>query len=186
MSKTWPYPAPVDDSAADHLTIGLKLPEILLRATSHAHTSLANLPGHSVVFIYPWTGQPGLANPPGWDDIPGAHGSTPEAEGFAELYPRFRELGASVYGLSTQDTDWQAEFGGRIGLPFPLLSDAKFAFAQALKLPTFKAGDTTYLSRLTLIIADGKIGHLFYPVHPPHTHAHEVLKRLEVIVQAPA
>ena len=186
MAEPWPYPAPLDDGAADHLRVGLKLPEIPLYATSGDRIALANLPGRSIVFAYPWTGQPGMPNPPGWDDIPGAHGSTPEAEGFAALYPRLREMEISVYGLSTQDTDWQAEFAERIGLPFPLLSDAEFAFARALKLPTFKAGDTSYLVRLTLIIADGCIEHVDYPVHPPHTHAHEVFKRVAASGQAHA
>ena len=47
--------------------------------------NLARRPGRAIVFVYPWTGRAGVANPPDWDDIPGAHGSTPETEGFPAL-----------------------------------------------------------------------------------------------------
>ena len=174
----WPYPAPVDDGAADHLKPGLPVPDVPLRATSGAEVRLARLAGRTLVFVYPWTGRPGLSNPPGWDDIPGAHGSTPEAEGFAALYPKFRDAAIEVFGFSGQDPEWQAEFRSRLRLPYALLSDESFTFARALRLPTFRAGDGDYLSRLTLILSAGLIEDVIYPVHPPHTHASEVLKRL--------
>src|SRR5690606_16757096 len=85
----WPWPAPVDDGGADHLICGLALPDIALPATSGRMMSLARVPGRAVVFCYSWTGRPGAPNPPDWDTLPGAHGSTPEAEGFRDLYPGF-------------------------------------------------------------------------------------------------
>lgn len=176
MTAPWPFPAPVDDGAAAHLTAGLRLPDLPLRATSGADVRLSEVPGRAVVFIYPWTGQPGLTNPPGWDDILGAHGSTPQAEGFAALHTQFRDASVAVFGLSSQEPAWQSEFANRLGLPFPLLSDASFAFARALNLPTFKAGDQIFLRRLTLILEDGVITSAIYPVHPPHTHASVVLR----------
>lgn len=178
MSASWPYPAPVDDGAAAHLKPGLLLPDVALPATSGAAIRLTEVPGRSVVFVYPWTGREGYPNPPGWDGIPGAHGSTPQAEGFAALYPQFRAMSVGVFGLSTQTPDWHCEFASRLMLPYPLLSDAGFAFARALGLPAFKAGDETYLSRLTLIIVNGAIESVIYPVHPPDTHAQDILRRL--------
>jgi peroxiredoxin len=136
-------------------------------------------PGLTVLFVYPWTGRPGLSNPPGWDDIPGAHGSTPEAEGFRDLQGSFAALGVSIFGLSGQDTAHQRELVARLKLPFPILSDAGFAFADALGLPRFKAGDEIYLERLTIFIRDGRIAHVFYPVHPPPSHAAGVLAWLK-------
>ena len=70
---------PNDDGAADHLKPGLKLSAIALPATDGTEICLAEIPDVSVVIIYPSTGRPGIANAPGWDVIPGAHGSTPEA-----------------------------------------------------------------------------------------------------------
>jgi peroxiredoxin len=167
--------APVDDGGAAHLMRGAPLPDLALPSTLGGEVNLATLPGAAILYIYPWTGRPGLADPPGWDDIPGAHGSTPETAGFREQYGRFRVLGVEVLGLSTQDTAHQRELGARLGVPFAILSDEKFLLQKAFRLPTFPAGGTRYLKRLTLYVRDGRIGHVFYPVHPPETHAAEVL-----------
>lgn len=129
----------------------------------------------AVVYVYPWSGRPGVSDPPGWDDIPGAHGSTPETAGFRDHYEAFKALGVAVLGLSTQASAHQREFVDRLGVPFAILSDADLAFQKALRLPTFAAGGTDYLRRLTLVVRDGRIVHVFYPVHPPQTHAAEVL-----------
>ncbi len=77
----WPYPAPRDDGAAGHLVAGVELPDIELPTTTGDRLSLAKISGLSIVFVYPWTGRPGIANPPGWDAIAGAHGSTPRRRG---------------------------------------------------------------------------------------------------------
>lgn len=186
MSTPWPFPAPADDGAAAHLTAGTRLPPVALRATTGADIVLAELPGRAVVFIYPWTGRAGLPNPLGWDDILGAHGSTPQAEGFAALHPQYAEASIAVFGLSGQEPDWQRELADRLHLPFPLLSDADRAFARALNLPVFQAGDEIFLKRLTLILEDGVIASAIYPVHPPHTHASEVFRKLTGADPVPA
>lgn len=175
MSAAWPWPAPEDDGRALHLVPGLAVPDIPLSATDGRVLSLARLPGRWVVFVYPWTGRPGLQNPPHWDDIPGAHGSTPEAEGFRDAYRAFRAAGFDVVGLSGQATPDQQEFAGRIRLPFPLVSDAAGALRAALGLSTFETGGVIYLRRLTLVLRDGRIERVVYPVHPPHTHARDLL-----------
>jgi len=173
--NNWPYPAPTDDSAAAHLVPGRGLPDMALGATSGGPINLRHLTGRAVVFVYPWTGRPGVPNPPAWDEIPGAHGSTPEAEGFRDHMSRFDALGVRVLGLSTQTSGWQQELAARLALSYPLLSDAGFHFSDELKLPRFETGGVSYLERLTLVVRDGLIEHVFFPVHPPHTHAAEVL-----------
>ncbi len=173
---TWPYPAPsADDDGARHLVAGLALPDVALASTEGAIVKLADVPGRAIIIMYPWTGRPGLPNPPRWDDIPGAHGSTPQAEGFRDLYAKFSAQGAKVFGVSSQDTGHQREFALRMKLPFPLLSDAAFAFSDALMLPRFETGNVKYLKRLTIAARGGRIEHVFYPVHPPDLHAAEVL-----------
>jgi len=163
-----------DDGAAAHLVAGLALPDVALTTCLGGTVNLAKLSGTAVVYVYPWTGRPGLSDPPGWDDIPGAHGSTPETEGFRDRYPDFRSLGVAVYGLSTQGAEHQRELSSRLGVPFALLSDPQFRVQQELSLPTFAAGGAPYLKRLTLVVRDGRIAHVFYPVDPPATHAGEV------------
>lgn len=158
-----------------HLTPGLPLPVIALPATDGSNITLATLPGRSVVAVYPWTGSPDVPNPPDWDDIPGAHGSTPELEGFRDLFGRISKTGARLYGLSGQDTDYQREMALRLDLPFPILSDAEGTLAAALHLPSFRAGGDSYLKRLTFVILDGQVEHVFYPVRDPAGHPFEVV-----------
>jgi peroxiredoxin len=174
-------PALADDGGAKHLQRGRRMPDIALPTTNGARVNFATLAGRVVLYCYPWTGRPGLPNPPGWDDIPGAQGSTPQAEGFRNLHDGFRALGATVYGLSTQPTAYQQELVERLGLPFALVSDAEFALARALALPTFETGGVTYLKRLTLGIEDGRIDRVYYPVTLPAAHAREVCAWLGMI-----
>ena len=63
----------------------------------------------------------------------------------------------------------------RLGLPFPLLSDSELTLTTALRLPTFEVASQTLLKRHTLVIRNGRIEHVFYPVFPPDRHAQEVL-----------
>jgi peroxiredoxin len=177
------FPPPVDDGAARHLIAGTRLPDVALSATRGAKVNLARIQGRAIVFIYPMTGTPGVANPPDWDAIPGAHGSTPQAEGFRDAFGDFGLLGYEIFGLSSQEHAAQVEFSSRAGIPFQLLSDSGLAFADALDLPRFATGGTAYLSRLTMIVRNGVIYRVIYPVTSPATHARDLL---ETLMRAPA
>jgi peroxiredoxin len=171
-------PIPQDDGAARHLA-GTKLPDVELPATSGPPVNLSKLKGRIVVYIYPRTGVPGVDAPAGWDDIPGARGCTPQSCGFRDHFAALRALGvAGVFGLSTQDTDYQREAAQRLHLPFPLLSDAAMKLARALPLPTFSVAGVTLLKRMALVIDDGAIVKVFYPVFPPDKNAQEVISWL--------
>jgi peroxiredoxin len=168
-------PVPEDDGAARHLT-GMKLPDLALPATSGGAVNLAQLGGRTVLYIYPRTGVPGVDAPPGWDDIPGARGCTPQSCSFRDHFAELKGLGVGhLFGLSTQDTDYQREAAERLHLPFAILSDAKLAFTRALKLPTFTTSGMTLLKRMALVIDDGVISKVFYPVFPPDKNAAEVI-----------
>jgi peroxiredoxin len=164
---------------SDHLKQGMRLPSLLLRATDGSDIDLAALAGRCAVAVYPWTGRPGLPNPPHWDDIPGAHGSTPELEGFRDLDAEFRRLGVRLFAFSRQATDYQRELVSRLGLTFQILSDADGLFTTALRLPSFTTGGETYLQRLTLVLTDGVIEYVFHPVSDPASHAGDVLRWLK-------
>lgn len=170
-------PAPEDDGACAHLP-GFRLPALPLPATDGTTVDLAALPGRTVVYCYPRTGRPDEPPPDGWDAIPGARGCTPQSCAFRDHHQELRGLGARVFGLSTQDTAYQQEAVARLHLPFPLLSDAALRFARALRLPTFEVAGMTLLKRLTLILRDGQIEHVFYPVFPPDANAAEVVRWL--------
>lgn len=169
---------PKNDGGAAHIIAGTRLPDVALPATHGAAINLARFQERAIVFVYPMTGVPGEANPPNWDRIAGAHGSTPEAEGFRDQYAGYRLRGYEVFGVSGQSADAQAEFAARAGLPYLLLSDAASAFAEGLALPTFETGGRVYLKRLTLVVRDGVIYRVVYPVYPPETHAAELLADL--------
>jgi peroxiredoxin len=168
-----------DAGGADRLRPGTRLPPVVLLATDGTSVDLAALPGRSLLAVYPWTGRPGRPNPPNWDDIPGAHGSTPELEGFRERASDFAAVGVRVFGLSRQATHDQTELVSRLRLPFPILSDAEGRFAEALGLPAFITGGATYLERLTLLIENGRIEGVFYPIRDPAGHAAELVAWLE-------
>jgi peroxiredoxin len=167
-------PAPSDDGAADHLP-GMRLPSVPLTSTSGATVDLSALSGETVVYCYPMTGRPDRDLPHGWDEIPGARGCTPQSCSFRDHHAELGELGARVFGLSTQSTGYQREAVGRLHLPFELLSDENLAFAGALSLPTFEADGMILIKRLTLVLEDGRIEKVFYPVFPPGKNADEVL-----------
>jgi peroxiredoxin len=172
-------PAPQDDGGARHLT-GARLPDRVLPATDGSTVNLSRLKGRTVLYIYPRTGRPGVALPDGWDAIPGARGCTPQSCGFRDHYADLTKLGvAHLYGLSTQDTAYQQEAVTRLHLPFALLSDEHLAFTRALNLPTFVTSGMTLLKRMALIIDDGVIKHVFYPVFPPDKNAEEVAQWLK-------
>jgi len=168
-------PPPTDDGGARHLP-GLRLPSVPLPATDGSTVDLARLPGRAVVYAYPMTGRPDRALPEGWDGIPGARGCTPQSCAFRDHAAELRRLGAAhLFGLSTQGTEYQREAAERLHLGFPLLSDAGLALAYALDLPCFEVEGATLLRRLTMILRDGVIEHVFYPVFPPDRSAAEVV-----------
>jgi len=171
-------PVPEDDGAADHLP-GMRLPSVPLASTSGGIVDLSALPGRTVVYCYPMTGRPDRSLPAGWDEIPGARGCTPQSCSFRDHHAELRSLGASVFGSSTQDTEYQREAATRLHLPFALLSDSDLALAGALGLPTFEVDGMVLLKRLTLVIDEGWIEKVFYPVFPPDRSAEEVVEWLE-------
>jgi peroxiredoxin len=167
-------PVPEADGACDHLP-GTRLPRIELTSSSGRRVDLSAQPGTTVVYCYPMTGRPGRDLPEGWDGIPGARGCTPQSCAFRDRHGELRGLGARVFGVSAQDTDYQREAAERLRLPFELLSDPELSFAGALELPTFDIDGMRLIKRLTLVVEDGVIEKVFYPVFPPDENPGEVI-----------
>ena len=168
-------PVPIDDGACNHLP-GLGVPAMKLRSTKGRWVDLSAVSGRRVVvYCYPRTGRPEVAVPAGWDAIPGARGCTPETCGFRDHHKDLGKLGAEVFGLSTQTTEYQQEMVARLHVPFEVLSDVDLAFTRALRLPTFEFAGMTLIKRLTLVISSRRIEKVFYPVFPPDRHAAEVI-----------
>ncbi|WP_286296870.1 peroxiredoxin [Polynucleobacter sp. TUM22923] len=158
-------PIPQDDGAAKHL-IGMLLPKISLASSNGKSIDLASYPEFLVIYCYPMTGQPNVALPDGWDQIPGARGCTPQSCSFRDHYQELKALNADVLGLSVQTTEYQKEMAERLHLPFPVVSDVDFQLQKALNLPTFIAAGMTLLKRLTIIARAGKIVAVHHPIFP--------------------
>ncbi|HTK12623.1 MAG TPA: peroxiredoxin [Xanthobacteraceae bacterium] len=171
-------PAPKDDGATRHL-VGATLVSVPLPATDGSAVDLSALKGRTVVYAYPRTGKPGIENPQGWDMIPGARGCSPQSCSFRDHFAELKRLGVqNLYGLSTQDPDYQKEAAERLHLPFAVLSDERLALTKAMSFPTFETSGMTLLKRFTLVIDDGVVRHVFYPVFPPDQNATEVIQWL--------
>lgn len=158
-------PIPTDDGSTDHLK-GLRLPNVSLAATNGTTINLGEIKGKLVIYCYPMTGQPNVALPDGWDQIPGARGCTPQSCSFRDHYNELQTLGAEVLGLSVQTTEYQKEMVDRLHLPFPVVSDSDYRFQRALNMPTFVASGMTLLKRVTLIVSNGVIQAVHYPIFP--------------------
>jgi len=164
----------VDDGAAAHLP-GLLLPDLTFPGTDNENVNLASLDGRWVIYIYPMTGRPGVPLPDGWDEIPGARGCTPQSCSFRDHYSELKSRGVGVFGLSEQTTEYQREARDRLGLPFQLLSDNSLQLKGSVRLPTFIVAGRELYKRITLIVRDGRIEKVFYPVFPPDRSTDDVL-----------
>lgn len=170
-------PVPEDDGACDHL-IGSRLPDIALPTTNGDFVNLSRQKKITVVYCYPMTGRPGVPLPDGWDDIPGARGCTPQSCSFRDHYSELSALGADVFGMSTQDTNYQKEMVERLHLPFPVISDSKREFCEALGMPVFDVDGKRLMKRVTIIAREGNVVAVHYPVFPSNSDPEWVISYL--------
>ena len=84
-------PAPKADALLDHLN-NFQIPEIKLQSTRGELINIGKLSGLSVIYIYPMTGQPNVALPKDWDEIPGARGCTPQSCSFRDNFSELTKL----------------------------------------------------------------------------------------------
>ena len=167
-------PVPQDDGAADHLP-GARIPMLTLDS-SRGPVDLAGLASERLVlYAYPRTGRPGEPSVPGWDEIPGARGCTPQSCAFRDHAGDLAALGAEVAGLSAQPLSDQVEFAERTGIPYPILADPELRVRAAVGLPTFEVAGETLYKRLTLVAEHREIVKVFYPVFPPDRNAADVV-----------
>jgi peroxiredoxin len=173
-------PVPEDDGAADHLP-GAELPSVSLPVAGGGQFDFRGTEagGTLVAFVYPATGTPGRPLPPGWDDIPGARGCTPQSCSFRDRHETLTDLGAAVVGISAMDPREQAAFAEREEIPYPLLNDGPLKLRDLLGLPTFEVHGTTLYKRLAFVAEGGRIEKVFYPVFPPDRNAEEVERYLK-------
>jgi DNA-binding transcriptional MerR regulator/peroxiredoxin len=167
-------PTPGADPAG---LVGKPLPALHFYASDGRPVTLDALgPGRTVVFVYPLTGRPGVDLPRGLLEV---HGARSRDSWLRDHHAELLAAGASrVYGLSAQSTGYQRELAYRLRLPYPLIPDPKLTLAAATGLPTRTDGDLTVYERLTLIVADDRVEHVFHPIPDPASHALDVMRWL--------
>lgn len=172
-------PVPIDDGAAAHLP-GRPIPGLTLASTEGHDVNLAALAaGQLVLYVFPKMGRPDEADPPGWNETPGARGCTQQSCAFRDLNDQFQEIGYDVAGVSAQAHTEQQEAAQRLDLSFPLLADPTRLLSESLKLPTLEVAGLKLYRRLTLVARAGRIVKVFYPVFPPDENAAEVLRWIQ-------
>lgn len=171
-------PVPEDDGACDNLE-GMRFPSLSLETTKGS-IILTELLGTTVVYIYPRS-SPDNDDPVGWDAIPGARGCSPQGCAFRDHQSELSTLGATVFGLSTQNISYLQSEVVRLHLPFQLISDSDLQLKEALNLPLLeiKVDGASLYKRVTLIIREGRIVKVFYPIFPPDKNAENVIAWLQ-------
>ncbi|GAA4949781.1 MerR family transcriptional regulator [Actinoplanes utahensis] len=156
---------------------GKPLPALEFYGTDGRPIRLHDLgPGRSIIFVYPLTGRPGVDLPRGLLEI---HGARSQDSWLRDHHAELLAAGAArVYGLSAQSTGYQRELAYRLRLPYPLIPDPKLTLAAATGLPTRTAGDLTVYERLTLVVTDDLIEHVFHPIPDPASHALDLMRWL--------
>jgi peroxiredoxin len=155
--------------------VGEAVPTLTLESTKGSVNIRELAENPLVLFLYPHaTGLPDVPVP-GWERIPGAMGCTAESCAFRDLRSAFDAIGATVAGLSVQESVEQRAFADRIGIEYRLISDPTQQLAAVLDLPTFTASGRRFYKRVTLVAKDRRIIKVFYPIPQPEMHAADVL-----------
>ncbi|MFB7846966.1 MULTISPECIES: winged helix-turn-helix transcriptional regulator [unclassified Streptomyces] len=164
------------EAARVHALVGTRLPELrLLGHDGEPRDPVADTP-YTVLYLFPGAYARRDAYPPNWAEIPGASGCTLESCTYRDQLAEFTAAGATVRGISTQRPDEQRAFAEAERLRFALLSDAELELTAALRLPTFRAGGTSRLKRLTLVVdRDRTVRRALYPITDIEASVREAL-----------
>jgi len=169
------FPKLKQDGACDHL-LNMQIPDISLPTQSGNLLRLYRSDTFRlVIYCFPMTGHPDRPLPEKWDLIPGARGCTSQTCSFRDHHDELIINNALPIGISTQSINDLREMTKRLRVPYDILSDQELLFSKALKLPIFSIADNTFIKRLTLIVEQSIIKHVFYPIFPPEKNVKEVL-----------
>lgn len=156
------------------LTVGSPAPDFTLPAVTRqgeTEVSLADFKDRATVVLYFYPK----------DDTPGC---TTQACGFRDLLPSFEAQGSVILGISPDDQASHDQFAQKFTLPFPLLSDADHAVAEAYGVWKEKTNyGKTYMGieRTTFVIdRDSNLAKI-YPRVKVDQHADKVLEFVKTL-----
>lgn len=172
LNELWAHP--------DAIAVAkLQVPPLTLESTHGPVDLRAFCAERAVLYTYPATGvagrDPSVDPAPGWDDIAGAAGCTPQSLGFKHHYGSFSNSGVRVAGVSTQPLLEQRGFASRNAVPFPLICDELLGLQRAWSLPTFIVGPRIFLKRMVLYVECNEVRMAMYPVENPGRSAAAML-----------
>jgi peroxiredoxin Q/BCP len=146
------------------LEIGDQAPNFTLKNEAGEDVTLSSFRGKPVImYWYPR------------DDTPGC---TTEACSFRDAYGEFRQAGAVVLGVSTDDVGSHAKFKSKYNLPFTLLSDPGHQVADQYGVwgkKKFMGREFEGVQRVTYLIDEQGIVKQVWPKVNPEGHADEIL-----------
>ena len=153
-------PAPAPDDAAQVIAEGSTVAAVTALglhgepvALSSFHTRLL------VVYFYP---------------LDFAAGASAEAQEFRDDQARYRKLGVTVVGVSTDEPRTHQEFAAKLKISYPLLSDIHGELAGAFGIP-LRGGTTRHA---TFIVDRRGVVRKAWPKVRPWGHSTEVLATL--------
>jgi peroxiredoxin Q/BCP len=149
-----------------NLEIGDFAPDFVLKDQHGNLVKLSDFRGKASVVLYFYPK----------DDTPGC---TAEACSFRDSYDNFRDAGAEVIGVSSDNSSSHFKFASKFHLPFTLLSDAGAKVRKLYNVPNsyfFVPGRVTFI-----IDKSGVIQHVFNSLHNATKHVDEAMKVLEKI-----
>ena len=172
-------PQPLDDGSCDHL-LGTIMSNVLLLSTNGDSLDICTVDSDFVIlYFFPMMALSEKDLPPGWDDIPGARGCTPQNITISEQNNNLQKYGATPIGVSTQPINELSKISTVRKLSQILLSDSDLKLRKKLNVPTFQVDNKIMYHRMTLILKKSKIVKVFYPVFPADKHIFEILDWLE-------
>lgn len=101
-----------------------------------------------------------------------------QSRGFAERALEFAAMNHRVVGVSSQSAPRHLSLATREALPHVVLSDSRLELAEEMGLPTFESDGVCFYERITLIVRQGRVEKVFYPILNPAAHAAEVAQWL--------
>jgi peroxiredoxin len=155
---------------ADRLTGGL-IPSVVLSASGESALNLRQLAcGYPlVIYVYP-----GCSNSPEDGGDTGLMDAV-QHRAFRDHQPDLEARGYRAIGVSSQGIAAQRRATIQDRLTHRLLSDPRLELAERLQLPTFTDAGLLRYRRLTLVVEDGRIVKVFFPVSSAARSAAQVV-----------
>ncbi len=163
-----------------HNLTNLAIPDIHLQSSNGEYVKLKRKESFRlIIYCYPMTGRPDKSLPKNWNKIPGAKGCTIENMAFRDNYEELIKLNSLPIGITTQPISEIEEMTKRLKINHDILSDCDLIFTKSLNLPLFNVDNKDFIKRITLVVDNGVIKKVFYPILEPSVHIQEIISWLK-------